>query len=135
MIYNTFFIDVALDVTPSAEAGKIKAPENLEKFLGANPGRILNLPAPPLTNLPNNSLAPDNRLGWGLCSDGIPHADILKQISRVWEIFQIPNRQQVRTFCGLCHIIGKKYSGNKFTFIYRIFTKIDLLFTKMVIFF
>ena len=68
-------------------ATKNKAPEKLSKSLGAlikdkdelnksslsASARLLDLTAPPLTNLPNNSLAPEDRLGWGLDSDGIPH--------------------------------------------------------------
>ncbi len=68
-------------------ATKNKAPEKLNKSLGAlikdteelnkslvsASARLLDLTAPPLTNLPNDLLAPEDRLGWGLDSDGIPH--------------------------------------------------------------
>ena len=76
-------------------ATKNKAPEKLSKSLGAlikdteiinkssasASARLLDLTAPPLTNLPNDLLAPEDRLGWGLDSDGIPHGHNLNCMS------------------------------------------------------
>jgi len=94
-----------------------KAPEKLSKSLGAlikdteglnkssasASARLLDLTAPPLTNLPNDLLAPEDRLGWGLDSDGIPHesnfrcmADFVKSLGD-WHEFN-PEKTDVLDF-------------------------------------